>query len=138
VVLDLMTVKFMSSYMTKPIYLFGLIGVLSILVSFVAFIWAVVLKYFYDTTFIETPLPVLCAMFLLVGVQFILMGLLSEILMRTYHESQDKRIYILDERAEEENFEPVGIEAGVERLTATANSHVYMSADISSGAKPPH
>jgi glycosyltransferase involved in cell wall biosynthesis len=97
VVLDLITVKFMSSYLTKPIYLFGLVGIASIGVSFAAFVWAVILKYFYDTTFIETPLPVLCAMFLLVGVQFILMGLLSEMLMRTYHESQGKRIYILDE-----------------------------------------
>jgi glycosyltransferase involved in cell wall biosynthesis len=105
VVLDLITVKFMSSYMTKPIYLFGLIGLSSIAVSFVAFVWAVILKYFYDTTFIETPLPVLCAMFLLVGVQFILMGLLSEMLMRTYHESQDKRIYILDEGADDEEDE---------------------------------
>jgi hypothetical protein len=53
----------------------------------------IILKYFYDTTFIETPLPILVAMFFVVGIQFILMGLLAEMLMRTYHETQDKRIY---------------------------------------------
>jgi hypothetical protein len=58
----------------------------------------VVLKYWYDTTFIETPLPVLIAMFFMVGIQFILMGLLAEILMRTYHESQGKRIYEVENR----------------------------------------
>jgi hypothetical protein len=98
VVLDLITVKFMSSYFTKPIYVFGTAGILSIGVSLAAFIWMVVLKYWYDTTFIETPLPVLIAMFFMVGVQFILMGLLAEILMRTYHESQGKRIYEVENR----------------------------------------
>jgi glycosyltransferase involved in cell wall biosynthesis len=93
VVLDLITVKFMSSYFTKPIYVFGTAGIASIILSFLGFMWMIVLKYFYDTTFIETPLPVLVAMFFMVGIQFILMGLLAEILMRTYHESQGKRIY---------------------------------------------
>jgi glycosyltransferase involved in cell wall biosynthesis len=98
VVLDLITVKFMSSYFTKPIYVFGTAGIGALAVSAFAFIWMVVLKYFYDTTFIETPLPVLSAMFFMVGIQFILMGLLAEILMRTYHESQGKRIYEVENR----------------------------------------
>ena len=95
VVLDLMTVKFMSTYFTKPIYLFGTAGLWSMVLSFSAFAWMVVLKLFYHTSFIETPLPVLVAMFFMVGMQLILMGLQSEILMRTYHESQGKRIYIV-------------------------------------------
>ncbi|HEY9755863.1 MAG TPA: glycosyltransferase family 2 protein [Oculatellaceae cyanobacterium] len=98
VVLDLITVKFMSSYFTKPIYVFGTAGIISMCVSFLALGWMIILKYFYDTTFIETPLPVLSAMFFMVGVQFILMGLLAEILMRTYHESQGKRIYEVENR----------------------------------------
>lgn len=102
VVLDLITVKFMSSYLTKPIYVFGLAGLLSIGVSFAAFGWMLVLKYFYDTTFIQTPLPILCALFFLVGFQLILMGLLAEMLMRTYHESQGKRIYIVEKRVNAE------------------------------------
>ncbi len=98
VVLDLITVKFMSSYFTKPIYVFGTAGICAIAVSIVGFAWMLILKYFYDTTFIETPLPVLVAMCFMVGIQFILMGLLAEILMRTYHESQGKRIYAVDTR----------------------------------------
>ncbi|MDZ4834339.1 MAG: glycosyltransferase family 2 protein [Candidatus Melainabacteria bacterium] len=98
VVLDLITVKFMSTYFTKPIYVFGTAGFVALGLSFGAFVWMLVLKYGYGTTFIETPLPVLTAMFLIVGIQFILMGLLAEILMRTYHESQDKRIYAVREK----------------------------------------
>ena len=96
VVLDLITVKFMSTYFTKPIYVFGTAGIFLISLALLAFIWMVILKYFYDTTFIETPLPVLVAMFFMIGIQFILMGLLAEILMRTYHESQGKRIYAVE------------------------------------------
>jgi glycosyltransferase involved in cell wall biosynthesis len=95
VVLDLMTVKFLAEYATKPIYVFGSAGLWSFAAAFATFVWMVVLKYFYNTTFIQTPLPVLSAMFLMLGVQFILMGLLAELLMRTYHESQGKRIYLV-------------------------------------------
>jgi glycosyltransferase involved in cell wall biosynthesis len=99
VVLDLITVKFMSTYFTKPIYVFGTAGFLMLGLSTAAFVWMLALKYVFHThTFIETPLPVLTAMFLIVGIQFILMGLLAEILMRTYHESQDKRIYVVDKK----------------------------------------
>jgi glycosyltransferase involved in cell wall biosynthesis len=93
VVLDLMTVKFMSSYFTKPIYVFGSAGLISLAISAAAFIWMVILKLFFDTSFIKTPLPILIVMFSMLGVQFLLMGLLAEIMMRTYHEAQDKRIY---------------------------------------------
>lgn len=95
VVLDLMTVKFLSSYATKPIYVFGAAGLWSFAGSLASFAWMIVLKYCYHTSFVETPLPVLTAMFFMVGMQFILMGLLAELLMRTYHESQGKRIYVV-------------------------------------------
>lgn len=97
VVLDLIIVKFMSSYFTKPIYVFGTAGMGSFVLSFLGFLMMLVLKYFYNTTFIETPLPVLVAMFFMVGVQCILMGILAEIMMRTYHESQGKRIYMVED-----------------------------------------
>lgn len=97
VVLDLITVKFMSTYFTKPIYVFGTAGMMSFIIGFAAFCCMLVLKFAYHTTFIETPLPVLVCMFVMLGVQFILMGLLAEILMRTYHESQDKKIYSVGE-----------------------------------------
>ena len=98
VVLDLITIKFMSSYLTKPIYIFGSAGLWSLAACAASFTWMCVLKYGYDTSFIETPLPVLVSMFFMVGIQLILMGLLAEILVRTYHESQDKRIYTVKKK----------------------------------------
>jgi glycosyltransferase involved in cell wall biosynthesis len=95
VVLDLMTINFLSNYVTKPIHVFGAAGIWSFMISFAAFGWMLVLKYFYGVTFIETPLPILVAMFFMVGVQFILMGLLAEIVVRTYYETQDKQIYVV-------------------------------------------
>lgn len=98
VVLDLILVKFLSSYATKPIHIFGLMGFICFAASTAAFAWMVVLKFFYATSFIETPLPILVAMGVLLGVQFIFMGLMAEIIMRTYHESQGKSIYMVKSR----------------------------------------
>ncbi len=97
VVFDLMTIKFMASYQTKPIYVFGTFGMIAFLLSMIAGVWAIVLK-FYGTSFILTPLPVITVVMLAISVQFFLMGLLAELLVRTYHESQDKSIYAVRER----------------------------------------
>ncbi len=97
VVFDLMTIKFMASYGTKPIYVFGTFGMISLLLSVIAGVWAVVLK-FYGTSFILTPLPVITVVMLAISMQFFLMGLLAELLVRTYHESQDKAIYAVREK----------------------------------------
>ncbi len=97
VIFDLMTIKFMASYQTKPIYVFGTFGMLAFFLSLIAGIWAVVLKI-EGTSFIQTPLPVVAVVMLAISVQFFLMGLLAELLVRTYHESQDKAIYAVRER----------------------------------------
>jgi glycosyltransferase involved in cell wall biosynthesis len=97
VVFDLMTIKFMASYQTKPIYVFGTFGMIAFLLAMIAGVWAIVLKY-YGTSFILTPLPVITVVMLAISVQFFLMGLLAELLVRTYHESQDKAIYAVRER----------------------------------------
>lgn len=97
VVFDLMTIKFMASYQTKPIYVFGTFGMMAFLLAAVAGVWAIVLK-FYGTSFILTPLPVITVVMLAISVQFFLMGLLAELLVRTYHESQDKAIYAVREK----------------------------------------
>jgi len=97
VLLDLMTIKFLFDYGTKPSYVFGTLGFLSIFASFLVFGWAIVLKYFFATSLIETPLPLLTVLLFTVGMQLILMGLLAEVMVRTYHESQDKRIYSVRE-----------------------------------------
>lgn len=97
VVFDLMTIKFMASYQTKPIYVFGTFGMIAFLLSMIAGVWAVVLKI-EGTSFILTPLPVITVVMLAISVQFFLMGLLAELSVRTYHESQDKAIYAVRER----------------------------------------
>jgi glycosyltransferase involved in cell wall biosynthesis len=97
VVFDLMTIKFMASYQTKPIYVFGTCGMLAFLASLVAGVWAVV-KKIEGISFILTPLPTITVVMFAVGVQFLLMGLLAEMSVRTYHESQSKPIYAVRER----------------------------------------
>lgn len=96
VIFDLMTIKFMASYQTKPIYVFGTFGMLAFLLAVIAGIWAIILKI-EGTSFILTPLPVITVVMLAISVQFFLMGLLAELLVRTYHESQDKAIYAVRE-----------------------------------------
>jgi len=98
VVYDLMTIKFMASYQTKPIYVFGSFGMLAFLISLLAGLYAVFLKVFHKADFVQTPLPVLTIVLFAVGVQFLLMGLLAEMLVRTYHESQAKSIYAVREK----------------------------------------
>ena len=93
VVFDLMTIKFMASYQTKPIYVFGSFGMLAFGVSLLAGLYAVFLKIIHKADFVQTPLPILAIVMFAVGVQFMLMGLLAEMLVRTYHESQAKAIY---------------------------------------------
>jgi glycosyltransferase involved in cell wall biosynthesis len=98
VVFDLMTIKFMASYQTKPIYVFGTFGMLAFLISLLAGLYAVFLKIFHRADFVQTPLPILTIVMFAVGIQFLLMGLLAEMLVRTYHESQAKPIYAVRER----------------------------------------
>ena len=105
VIFDLMTIKFMAEYHTKPIYVFGTFGLLAFLASVVTGVYAVFLKFAhifglpqYHADFVETPLPILCIVMFAISIQFFLMGLLAELLVRTYHESQDKAIYAVRER----------------------------------------
>jgi len=98
VIFDLMTIKFMASYQTKPIYIFGSFGMVAIALSVIAGLWATVLKFWKGTSFILTPLPVITVVMLAIGFQFLLMGLLAEMLVRTYHESQAKPIYTVREK----------------------------------------
>ncbi|MDX6696191.1 MAG: hypothetical protein QOF02_3794 [Blastocatellia bacterium] len=98
VVFDLMTVKFMASYQTKPLYVFGTCGVVAFIISLLAGLYALFLKVFHKADFVQTPLPILAIVMFAVGVQFLLMGLLAEMQVRTYHESQAKPIYAVRER----------------------------------------
>lgn len=98
VVFDLMTIKFMASYQTKPIYVFGSFGMFAFAISLFAGLYALFLKIIHKADFVQTPLPILAIVMFAVGVQFMLMGLLAEMLVRTYHESQAKAIYAVRER----------------------------------------
>ena len=97
VVLDLMVVKFLASYSTKPIYVFGGFGLLSLGGALFAFLWALYYKLAGLKDFVQTPLPLVAVMFTLVGALSLLMGLLAELVIRTYYESQDKRPYLIAE-----------------------------------------
>ncbi|MDQ3908546.1 MAG: glycosyltransferase family 2 protein [Acidobacteriota bacterium] len=98
VVFDLVTIKFMASYQTKPLYVFGSFGMIAFLISMLAGLLAIYWKLIHRADFVQTPLPVLTIVMFAVGVQFFLMGLLAEMLVRTYHESQAKPIYAVRER----------------------------------------
>jgi len=93
VILDLIVVKFLFRYAGKPIYLFGGFGLFSLLMAFGAGVWALALKFFAATSLIQTPLPLLSIFLAVTGILSILMGLLAEMLNRTYHESQAKPVY---------------------------------------------
>jgi dolichol-phosphate mannosyltransferase len=87
----------MASYQTKPIYVFGMFGMLAFAISFLAGFYALFLKIIHKADFVQTPLPILAIVMFAVGIQFLLMGLLAEMLVRTYHESQAKPIYAVRE-----------------------------------------
>lgn len=103
VILDLTVVKFLSKYSQKPIYLFGGFGLLNFIAAILTFCWMLYYKFWGDKSFIETPLPLLVALFILMGVLSILLGLITELLNRTYHESQDKTTYLIKEYVENTN-----------------------------------
>ena len=97
-VLDLIVVKFLASYATKPIYIFGGFGFFSLFVAFASFVLMMYFKVMPEPVhrdFVETPLPIVITMFVLVGFLSMLMGLLAELTIRTYYESQGKRTYAL-------------------------------------------
>jgi glycosyltransferase involved in cell wall biosynthesis len=105
VVLDLMTVKFLLSYSTKPIQLFGKWGVYTILAGFLSGCVTVYMKLFEHVSMNRNPLLILTAFLLFMGVQFIVLGLLGELNARTYYEAQGKPIYVVKEKI---NFEKQG------------------------------
>jgi glycosyltransferase involved in cell wall biosynthesis len=95
VLLDLITVKFLTSYAKKPGYLFGGLGTISCLLGIASGVEVVVEKFVAGTYAHKNPFLLLAVFLFLVGVQLILMGLLAELLVRTYHESQNKPIYLV-------------------------------------------
>ncbi|MEW6242154.1 MAG: glycosyltransferase family 2 protein [Chloroflexota bacterium] len=97
VLLDLFTVKFLLSYSNKPIYLFGGAGMTLILASAAGLLYLFVRRIFFNVPVLGSPIFQLAVMFAIMGFQSILMGLIAELLARTYHESQSKPTYTVRE-----------------------------------------
>lgn len=98
VILDLMTVKFLLSYSTKPIQLFGKWGIYTLLAGLISGAMTVYMKLFEHLSMNRNPLLILTAFLLFMGIQFIVLGLLGELNARTYFESQGKPIYVIRDR----------------------------------------
>jgi hypothetical protein len=97
VILDLLTVKFLLDYATRPIQIFGLFGLLSLSAGTVLGVYLSVLKLFFGQPLADRPMLFLVVLLVVVGVQLIIMGLLGELVIRTYHETQGKPTYIIRE-----------------------------------------
>jgi glycosyltransferase involved in cell wall biosynthesis len=88
VFLDLLFAVYATRYMNKPIHFFGGVGILVFVLGFFTGITALVLKVMGLRSFVETPLPVVASLFIVVGVQLVVMGILAEVTMRIYYGSQ--------------------------------------------------
>ncbi|MBM4104344.1 MAG: glycosyltransferase family 2 protein [Planctomycetes bacterium] len=110
VILDLITIKFLSSFSTKPIYVFGGLGGICLLGSFLSGLAVLYYKILYTPSLPmnRNPLLIISLILMTTSIQFVLMGLLAEILVRTYHESQDRPIYVI-----EKIYDPAGREEEV-------------------------
>jgi glycosyltransferase involved in cell wall biosynthesis len=111
VILDLVTVKFLNNFANKPIYLFGGAGAVLILISAIVLAYLFIRRVFFLVSVMESPLFQMSTMVFLMGFQSILMGLIAELLVRTYHESQGKRTYtirkVINNQAVEEPAYPI-------------------------------
>ncbi|HXV81834.1 MAG TPA: glycosyltransferase family 2 protein [Candidatus Binatia bacterium] len=97
VLLDLLTVKFLISYSTRPSHVFGLLGFSSAALGFLIGAYLTLQKFVYQESIGGRPLLLLAVLLIFIGFQFITMGLLGEMLSRTYHESQDKAVFVVGE-----------------------------------------
>lgn len=98
VMLDLIVIKYLFRYFNRPMHFFGAIGFVSLFIGGIALTASVILKVLELRTFIETPLPIIGSMFVILSVQFVLTGLLAEVLMRTYYGSDQHHAYTVRER----------------------------------------
>ena len=97
VILDLITVKFMLSYANRPLHVFGFIGMISFALGSLVSLVLIFQRQFYGVPLADRPLFQLAILMVFIGVQFITFGLISELQIRTYHESQNKPIYYVRE-----------------------------------------
>ncbi|MDH3446416.1 MAG: glycosyltransferase family 2 protein [Deltaproteobacteria bacterium] len=97
VILDLLTVKFLISYSTRPAHVFGPVGIVSGALGFIIAVYLTAQKFIYNEDIGGRPLLLLSVLLIFIGFQFITMGLLGEMLARTYHESQNRPVFAIRE-----------------------------------------
>ncbi|MBI5876339.1 MAG: glycosyltransferase family 2 protein [Chloroflexi bacterium] len=100
VFLDLLTVRFLLSYSTRPLHIFGSVGLLSFIAGTALGLYLSALKLIGGQNIGERPALMLAVLLVIIGVQLVMMGLLGEMVVRTYHESQNKPIYVVRETLE--------------------------------------
>ena len=110
VILDLLTVKFLISYSTRPLHIFGLLGIAMGTLGTLVCAWLAWVKFFGHESIANRPLLLFGILLIFTGVQLVTLGLLAEMQARTYHESQDKPIYVIRDVLE---AEPSHADAGV-------------------------
>ncbi|MBK6767765.1 MAG: glycosyltransferase family 2 protein [Ardenticatenales bacterium] len=93
VLLDLLTLYFLRNFGTRPIHIFGGIGIVSGLLGVLVGLYLTVVKLVYDQNIGDRPLLLLAVLLVILGVNFLSMGFLGELVVRSYHEAQDKPIY---------------------------------------------
>ena len=102
VILDLLTVKFLISYSTRPLHIFGLLGIAMGSLGTLVCAWLAWVKFFGHESIANRPLLLFGILLIFIGVQLVTLGLLGEMLARTYHESQNKPIYVIRDVLEAE------------------------------------
>ncbi|MBI4335628.1 MAG: glycosyltransferase family 2 protein [Candidatus Omnitrophica bacterium] len=98
VILDLVTIKFLGSYSTRPIYIFGGSGMAAFFLSLISIAMLMYNKFVRGISMIQSPLLLLSALLVIIGFQSILMGLLAEMQVRTYFEASNRPIYYVREK----------------------------------------
>jgi len=119
VVLDLITVRFMQSYLVRPMQVFGLAGILSGFLGFAVCAFLAVEKMFFDKEIGSRPLLMFGVLLIVVGVQLLSLGLVADVVSRTYHESQNKPPYYVRTRVSGSGFVPTAAPISAELESRT-------------------
>ena len=91
VIIDLLYLKFFKNYRRQSIYFFGLFSFFSFLLSILSFVYMIVLKYYYDTSFIQTPLPLLVIFFVMIGLIFLFIGIIAQLIINQGNQNMSKQ-----------------------------------------------
>lgn len=103
VLLDLITVKFLVTFSTRPIHVFGFLGMMGILAGLVSGVILIAMKIFHRVDMTGNPFLYLAVLLEILGIQFVVLGLLGELIIRSYYETQKKTTYVIKEIRESEN-----------------------------------